>query len=89
MKAVWMQDWVGTFKFPEGVRLLWNWQLNRNHYPDWDGMVANFSSDGVKPMIYINPYFANLTGNSAIRDNYFKIGDDNGYFVKNEDNQTL
>ena len=36
IKAVWMQDWVGTFKFPEGVRLLWNWSLNRFHYPNWD-----------------------------------------------------
>lgn len=33
IKAVWMQDWVGTYKFPEGVRLLWNWALNRHHYP--------------------------------------------------------
>ncbi len=33
MKAIWMQDWVGTYEFDEGVRLLWNWQLNRHNYP--------------------------------------------------------
>jgi len=27
--AVWMQDWVGTKEFYEGVRLMWNWKLNR------------------------------------------------------------
>lgn len=83
MKAVWMQDWVGTFKFKEGVRLLWNWQLNRHHYPDWDNMVADWAKDGVRPMVYMNPYFANLTGHDEIRTNYFKEGDDNGYFLKN------
>jgi alpha-glucosidase (family GH31 glycosyl hydrolase) len=52
--AVWMQDWVGTKEFPEGVRLLWNWKLNRVFYPQWDEMIANWTKDGVKAMVYIN-----------------------------------
>lgn len=28
MAGIWMQDWVGQYDFPEGTRLLWNWQLN-------------------------------------------------------------
>ena len=35
MVGVWMQDWVGNHDFPEGVRLLWSWQLNTDFYPDW------------------------------------------------------
>jgi len=31
----------------------------------------------------MNPYFANLTGVPEIRTNYFKEGDENGYFLKN------
>lgn len=88
IKAVWMQDWVGTFKFPEGVRLLWNWQLNRKHYNNWDNMIANWKADGVRPMVYMNPYFANLTGNPEIRTNYFQEGDENGYFLKDKENKT-
>jgi len=83
-----MQDWVGTFKFPEGVRLLWNWQLNNQHYPDWDGMLEEWAKDGVHPMVYMNPYFANLTGNPEIRTNYFKYLDDHGYFIKNTQNES-
>lgn len=30
LAGIWMQDWVGQFNFPEGTRLLWNWQLNRD-----------------------------------------------------------
>ncbi len=62
--AVWVQDWVGTKEFPEGTRLMWNWKLNRAFYPLWDVMVAEWYRDGVKPMIYINPYFANLNDTS-------------------------
>lgn len=49
------------------MRLLWNWQLNREHYPEWDRMVDDWAQDGVRPFIYINPYIANLTGTEGIR----------------------
>ena len=80
--AVWMQDWVGTKEFPEGVRLMWNWKLNREFYPEWDSMIANWTNDGVKAMVYINPYFANLTDVSITR-NLFLEGDSQGFFIKN------
>lgn len=67
MVGLWMQDWVGQKQFDEGVRLLWNWQLNREHYPEWDRMVDDWAQDGVKPFIYINPYIANLTGTDGLR----------------------
>ena len=44
IKAVWMQDWVGTTRYEEGVRLNWNWQLNREYYPKWDEMVQKWST---------------------------------------------
>jgi alpha-glucosidase (family GH31 glycosyl hydrolase) len=75
MKSVWLQNWVGTYSFPEGVRLLWNWQLNRNQYPDWDKMVSDWAADGVRPMVYMNPYLANLTGHQDIRTNLFMEAD--------------
>jgi alpha-glucosidase len=37
-------------------------------------------------MIYINPYFANLTGDPSITRNLFQEGDENGFFVRNLDN---
>ena len=85
--AVWMQDWVGTKEFPEGVRLMWNWKLNKQFYPNWNDMVQKWALDGVKPMVYINPYFANLT-DPSITENLFLEGDQKGYFVKNKWNLT-
>lgn len=61
MVGIWMQDWVGEHKFPEGTRLLWNWQLNKSWYYDWDVLCDDWLLDGVRPLIYINPYIADLS----------------------------
>lgn len=61
MVGIWMQDWVGQHDFPEGTRLLWNWQLNYDQYPNWNEMVDEWAVDGVKPFIYINPYISDLS----------------------------
>ena len=71
MKSIWLQNWVGTAEYFEGVRLLWNWSLNRNHYPNWDSIVDGWEADGVRPMVYINPYLQNLTGNPQVQEDYF------------------
>lgn len=82
---MWMQDWVGEHKFTEGVRLLWNWQLNRDWYYDWDSMVDEWAVDGVKPLIYINPYIADLSSfNVNTREDQYAIGVANDYFIKNQ-----
>lgn len=89
MKAVWMQDWVGTEVIRiEGERLLWNWKLNRTHYYDWENMTASWAADGVKPMVYMNPFFANLS-NIELEENQFEEGDKNGWFLKNDKNKSL
>lgn len=67
--AVWMQDWVGLQSFKEGQRLNWNWQLNEQYYPHWQVMTKEWAKDGVKPFIYMNPYFANVTGEAFVRQN--------------------
>lgn len=88
MAGIWMQDWVGQHEFPEGTRLIWNWQLSLQHYPKWNEMVDEWEQDGVKPLVYINPYFANLNtaefADIEIRHDYFTEGAYKGYFVKNQ-----
>ena len=55
-----MQDWVGQHQFSEGTRLLWNWSLNRKQYPEWDSMIESWKSENVRPVVYLNPYLADL-----------------------------
>lgn len=67
MVGIWMQDWVGDHTYPEGTRLIWNWQLKKDFYYDWDNMVTNWAMDGVKPFIYINPYIQDTSAVEGIR----------------------
>jgi len=82
MKAVWMQDWSGSYKFPEGIRLIWNWKLSRTEYPNWDSMIEGWANDGVRPMIYMNPYIANLDlVDPDLKDGYFDYLNSTGLFI--------
>lgn len=31
--GIWLQDWVGLQHSWDGDRLIWNWELNKDHYP--------------------------------------------------------
>ncbi len=31
--GIWLQDWVGLQHSWDGDRLIWNWELNMDHYP--------------------------------------------------------
>lgn len=47
-------------------------------------MVTKWAIDGVRPFIYINPYIADISKFACVRENQFKMGQENGYFVKNK-----
>lgn len=85
VSAVWLQDWVGLRSAFDGDRLVWNWQLNKGHYPDWDGLVDVLWEEGVRVLSYINPFFSNPEGHvSNISRNLFIEGILNDYFVKSK-----
>ena len=83
VSAVWLQDWVGLRSAFDGDRLVWNWQLNRDHYPHWDELVEDLWEEGVRVLSYLNPFFSNPEGHVAnISRNLFIEGILNDYFVK-------
>lgn len=83
MAAVWMQDWVGLKSLPEGERLLWNWQLNTQHYPKWNESKKVWTEDGVRPFVYLNPMISNIKEDHDcfIRQPQFEIAMDKNYFL--------
>eukprot|EP00594_Rhizosolenia_setigera_P000886 CAMPEP_0178950602 /NCGR_PEP_ID=MMETSP0789-20121207/6747_1 /TAXON_ID=3005 /ORGANISM="Rhizosolenia setigera, Strain CCMP 1694" /LENGTH=903 /DNA_ID=CAMNT_0020631353 /DNA_START=11 /DNA_END=2722 /DNA_ORIENTATION=- len=65
LSAVWIEDWAGELEtWLSGLimlnRLLWNWNPNRNLYPDWEDFVQTLNDQGIKVLIYFNPYFVNM-----------------------------
>ena len=35
---------------------MWNWKLNQTHYPTWNSLRESLAVDGVKTLLYMNPY---------------------------------
>lgn len=94
--AVWLQDWVGQRTTSFGQQLWWNWQLDRDHYPDWDELVAELDAQGIRVLTYVNPFLVDVderegwTGRNLYREaagQGFLVQRDDGapYLVKNTD----
>jgi alpha-glucosidase len=82
LAGVWLQDWVGQRTTSFGSRLLWNWTLNPDHYPNWSGMVAELRHEGIRVLTYINPMLTN-SGVPPNEPNLFAQAAAGGYLVRN------
>jgi alpha-glucosidase len=84
--ALWLQDWVGKRSTLLGSRLWWNWQLNRNHYPDWSTLVSDLEAEHVRILSYVNPYLVDVAndaaGRGAFTRNLYAEARDAGYLVR-------
>lgn len=61
VSALWLQDWEGQRVTSMGKQLWWNWELDRDRYPEWDKMAKDLGSENVKLMVYINPFLVDVT----------------------------
>eukprot|EP00981_Chlorochromonas_danica_P010287 scaffold3079_cov187-Ochromonas_danica.AAC.14 len=72
--AVWLQDWVGMRHSWDGDRLVWNWELNEQYYPNWQNMIQSWQAKGIRVLTYLNPFFSDPTNFTQVRNNYYKEG---------------
>ncbi len=54
--GIWCQDWQGIRMTSFGKRLMWNWEVNNELYPNLKESIAGWNADGMHFMGYINPY---------------------------------
>lgn len=79
LSAMWIQDWSGKITTTFGTRVFWNWQWNRDWYPNLDEVIAELKElKNVRVLSYINPSL-NVEGN------LFSEGEQFGHFLRNED----
>ena len=69
--SLWIQDWPGIRKTPTGDRVWWNWEVDRNHYPDWEDIIASQAERDVTVMSYINPFLVEIESSSNFEKSYF------------------
>jgi len=83
VSAFWLQDWVGQRATSFGKQLWWNWEVDYQHYPGWDAMVSDLNDDGVRVMVYLNPYLVDVSEKPNANRNLFQEALENGYLIKN------
>jgi alpha-glucosidase len=82
--ALWLQDWVGQRRTSFGTQLWWNWELDQDHYPDWDLLRKKLEERDVRLMTYVNPFLADdVADKENYRRNLFAEAQRNGYLVEN------
>src|SRR5215210_2725477 len=86
--ALWLQDWVGQRQTSFGTQLWWNWELDRDHYPDWGSLGESLKKRNIRVMTYINPFLCDDAAQKKNhRRNLFQEAAKNGYLVKNQDRE--
>ncbi len=83
--AYWIQDWVGKRVTDLGIRMWWNWDLDRSVYPDWDAMVKEFAAKGISVLGYLNPFLSDASSNPNHKRNLFKEAQALGYLTTWQD----
>ena len=73
--GVWIQDWEGRRVTAVGKQLFWNWEWDKELYPDLDKRIREYGEKGVKVLGYCNPFL-------AVEKPLYQIAADNGYCVK-------
>ena len=56
VRGIWAQDWEGIRITSFGQRLRWNWEWDRERYPDLDRSIEKWNREGLRFLGYINPY---------------------------------
>ena len=78
VNGVWIQDWEGRRITAAGKQLFWNWEWDRELYPDLDKKIVELNEKGIKVLGYCNPFL-------AIEKPLYKEATANGYCVKNKE----
>jgi len=89
LAGYWLQDWVGKRETIIGSRLWWNWELDRKSYPDWEEMVSELNSDGIKVLSYINPFLTDVKNKPSYNKNMFKYATEKGYLLRDHSGQVI
>ncbi len=88
LAGVWLQDWVGNRAVGFGQRLWWDWQLNRDRYPDWDELRSWLAGRGLATLVYVNPFLADMSLRPGGRPDLFGVGAAEGRFVRTRSGAT-
>ena len=78
VNGIWSQDWSGCRRTGFGYQVMWNWQWDRQLYPNLDEKIKEWKEKGVRFLGYINPFM-------AIEKELYAYASKQGYCVKDRE----
>ncbi len=76
--GVWIQAWEGRRVTAVGKQLFWNWEWDKELYPDLDKRIKEYGEKGIRILGYCNPFL-------AVEKPLYQIAADKGYCVKDSE----
>lgn len=76
--GMWIQDWEGRRVTAVGKQLFWNWEWDKELYPDLDKKIKELNEKGVKVLGYCNPFL-------AVEKPLYQYASEHGYCVKDKE----
>ncbi len=84
-----IHDWQGRRTGDAFIpsRLWWTFEPDASMYPDWEDMVSEFRTRGIRVIIYYNPMIASEAGEQKqnLRRDVFKLAREAGFLVRKPD----
>ena len=78
--GIWSQDWCGCRRTGFGYQVMWNWQWDRDLYPDLDRRIKEWKARGIRFLGYINPFL-------ALEGSLYRYASARGWCVKDRKGQ--
>lgn len=76
--GAWIQDWEGRRVTAAGKQLYWNWEWDKELYPNLPEKINELNEKGIKVLGYCNPFL-------AVEKPLYKEASEKGYCVKDKD----
>jgi len=89
LAAFWVEDWAGTRITAFGTRMWWNWQIDRTVYPDFEEMVGALNEEGIKVLIYFNPFLVDAAEKPGVERNLYSEASEQGLLVKDGEGEVV
>lgn len=78
VNALWVQDWEGRRVTSFGKQLMWDWNYDKDMYPDLPDFIKELKKQNIRFLGYINPFL-------AIEKDLYKEASEKGYVVKDKE----
>lgn len=89
ISGLWIQDWVGQRKTSFGKQLWWNWELDQDHYANWDTFKKQLDEKQIHTLGYVNPFIVDTTEKDNVQKRLYEEAKDSNYLILNNDGNPL